>query len=478
MIVALNPSYPLQDPVLDGTSPLAVNLVETGTLPRTDLFSFTARGHDWASNYWLFEVVSELLVRLGGLSFYTAVWVLVYALLPVLLFRRMLRIGAGLLPAFLLTVVAYLVLWSHALARPHILTYVFFAVLLERLDDFRSGRVPWQRLWWVPLLAVLWCNVHGGFMVGLTLTAIFAGVAVVRAILFRDRGEARQATVFVSLLAGMLLATLINPRGIGLHSSIRETLAQTSVRHLGDWASPDFLSPTVSVFFFEVLLLMTIGLLAMRARKLVWVEVALLVMFAHEALHSVRHINLFAIVAAPIIAREITPLLATLWPAFDARCREIEATQLALRGLVLHVPLICVVFLGLTSARVLPFPDTLDDLQLSRGAAQYIANHQDRFGRMFNTDNLGGSLIYRFWPTLHVFVDDHIPVYGDDFLLKRYLPVYYAHKDWRRVLSKYRITSAVVASSAPCAAVLREAPEWELVFEDHLNVIFLRTIRP
>ena len=113
--------------------------VKTGTLPRTDLFSFTARGHDWAEEtHRLFEVVSELLVRLGGLLFYTAVWVLVYALLPVLLFRRMLRIGAGLLPAFLLTVVAYLVLWSHALARPHILTYVFFAVLLERLDDFRS----------------------------------------------------------------------------------------------------------------------------------------------------------------------------------------------------------------------------------------------------------------------------------------------------------------------------------------------------
>ena len=287
-------------------------------------------------------------------------------------------------------------------------------------------------------------------MVGLTLTGIFAGVAVVRAILFRDRGEARQATVFVSLLAGMLLATLINPRGIGLHSSTSRdpgTDVSSPPRRLGQ----SRLSQPHRV-----------GLLLRSApadddrvardacaearlgggRASGWAS-------ANEALHSVRHINLFAIVAAPIIARE-TPrdCSPTLWPAFDARCREIEGdTTRPPRPRSPRAGLICVVFLGLTSARVLPFPESgPHDLQLSRGAAQYIANHQDRFGRMFNTDNLGGSLFNRFWPTLHVFVDDRIPVYGDDFLLKRYLPGYYAHKDWRRALSKYRITSAVAAS--------------------------------
>jgi len=473
LVVALHaPSYPLQDPGTGWHLAIGHHLVETGVLPRQDLFSFTARGHDWVSNYWLFEVVSALLVDLGGLSLYTAVWVLVYALLPVLLFRRMLRLGAGLLPALVLTQLAYLVLWSHALARSHILTYLFFALLLERLDDYRSGRLPWQGLWWLPLLAIVWCNVHGGFFAGLMLVGVFAAVATVRAVLAGDRAEGRQAAVFGALLAAMLLATLVNPRGAELHTSILATLGQESVRYLLDWASPDFLTPTMPVFFFEVLVLMTVGLLALRARRVVWVEVALLVFFLHEALRSVRHMSLFAIVAAPIIAREVTPLLASVWPAFDARCRRIAAEQLALRSPLLYLPAICGVFLWLAIARVLPFPDTLDGLQLSREAATFIATHEDRFRRMFNTDDLGGSLVYRFWPRLHIFVDDRVPVYGDEFVLKRYLPVYFGKKRWRTILSKYRVTSAVLSSSAPCVSVFREARDWQLVFEDRLNVIF------
>src|ERR1043166_7014474 len=118
-----------------------------------------------------------MLERLGGLPLYAMACMLVYAFVPVLLFRRMLRLGAGMLPALLLTLIAFFVLCSHALARPHVVTYLFFAILLERLDDYRGGRVSVSGLWWLPLLAGVWCNVHGGFVAGLVMTAIFAGVA-------------------------------------------------------------------------------------------------------------------------------------------------------------------------------------------------------------------------------------------------------------------------------------------------------------
>src|SRR3989442_10350021 len=164
---------------------------------------------------------------------------------------------------------------------------------------------------------------------------------------------------------------------------------------------------------------MLVLVLGLGGRRLPWVEMALLVLFLHQALHSARHMNLFAIVAAPIIAREITPWLDALRPAFQERWRAIAREQVALRSPLVYFPAICALFVALSLAGVLPFPRTLDDLQLSRGAAEFIATHQDRFGRLFNTDDLGGSLIYRFWPRLPGFVDDPNAVYGDDFIMRR-----------------------------------------------------------
>ena len=203
-------------------------------------------------------------------------------------------------------------------------------------------------------------------------------------------------------------------------------------------------------------------------------EMALLVLLLHQALHSARHMNLFAIVAAPIIAREVTPWLDALRPALQERWRAIAREQAALRSPLVYFPAICALFVALSLAGVLPFPRTLDDLQLSRGAAEFIATHQDRFGRLFNTDDLGGSLIYRFWPRLRVFVDDRNAVYGDDFMMRRYYRVLYGQRGWRKVLDRYGVPAAVVDPGAQCTALLRASPGWEVVYEDRMNAIFFR----
>src|SRR5207247_11458108 len=107
-----------------------------------------------------------------------------------------------------------------------------------------------------------------------------------------------------------------------------------------------------------------------------------------QALHSVRHMNLFAIVAAPIIARELTPWLESRKPALRERWREIAREQAALRSPLVYFPAVCALFVALALAGVLRFPHQLDDLQLSRGAAEVIAAHRARFGWAIHTGPL------------------------------------------------------------------------------------------
>jgi hypothetical protein len=476
LLAIFRPHGLLQDPGTGWHLVTGRYILDTGRVPVRDLFSYTAAGHEWVDFAWLFEAASSLLVRWGGLPLFATACVLVYAFIPVLIFRRALRMGAALAPAVAMTLLAYLVLCSHAIARPHIVTYVFFALLLERLDDFQNGRLPGRALWWLPLLALGWANLHGGFLVGFALCGVFAGVAALRSVALRDAEERRRALVFVALLVAMGLATLGNPYGLRLHTAIHEYLSLASNRYFIEFQSPNFLEGAAPVLSFEALVLALVLVLGLGGRKLAWVEVALLGFFLHEALHSARHMNLFAILAAPIIAREVTPWLERLRPALAGRWREIAREQAALRSPLVYFPAACALFVTLSLAGRLPFPRTLDDLRLSRGAAEFMATHPGRFGRLFNTDDLGGAIVYRFWPALRVFVDDRTAVFGEEFMERRYYRVLYGRRGWRKVLDRYGVTAAVVDVGALCTALLRASPGWEVAYEDGMNVIFFRAV--
>lgn len=468
------PSVPLGDPGTGWHLVAGRWILEHRAVPDRDMFSFTVAGTPEVNFYWLFETAAAALVAVGGLPLFAAACVLAYAAIPVLLYGRMLRIGAGIAPAFLATLLAYTVLLSHALTRPHLVTYVCFALLLDALDRYQRGRASVRGLWWVPVMLCLWGNMHGGFAVGLVTIGLFLGVAGVRFLLGREPAERRRALGFGALLLLSLAATLVNPRGPALHAAVLQYLGMHSPGYFQEFRSPNFLSGGAGVMAFEALVLLLVVLLA-QGRRLPPIEWVLLVFFLHQALASVRYMNLFAIVAAPIVAREATALTDARWPRFGARWRRVAAEQARLRSPRLYLPLVGAVFLALAASGHAGFPRDLDGLQLSPGAAAYVAARPERFGRMFNTDNVGGALIYRFWPRLRVFFDDRVQVYGDAFSIDKYLAVYLLKPNWREVLDEYGVTSAVVSSKAPIATLLRTAPGWEVAHADEQTTVFLRS---
>src|SRR5205823_13461487 len=99
---------------------------------------------------------------------------------------------------------------------------------------------PARALWWMPPVAALWANVHGGFFAGLVLAAIYAGVAMARHLLFGDADERRRAIAFASVLAALLLATLADPSRPGRHASVPHHLGMQSTGYFIEFASPVF----------------------------------------------------------------------------------------------------------------------------------------------------------------------------------------------------------------------------------------------
>src|SRR5262245_56378949 len=145
-------------------------MVETRSFPTVDPFSGPAQGAPWVNHAWAFELVLYGVHRLAG----TTGLIVLQALFAVATFAVLLGLlrREGASRGWALVVVAAgaaasRVCWA---PRPQLVTYLGLALFWAILRDWRDGRA--SRLWWLPLITIVWANFHGGYMVGPVLIAL------------------------------------------------------------------------------------------------------------------------------------------------------------------------------------------------------------------------------------------------------------------------------------------------------------------
>lgn len=297
-------------------------VVETGQIPRQDVFSYTVPDHPWITHEWLAEVIIVGLYRFGNLwgrgldALLLATSALVTATFALVYLQCEAR-PHGAVFGVLLGALTSAVTWG---PRPQMWTMAGLALwglLLRRYRTVRRRRV----LWLYPLLTALWVNLHSGFLLGLAyLGAVIVGEWAAHAFDHRTpetlslRADASFRTIrdLGLTLGACLLAALLNPNGYRILTYPFETLgSQAMQQYIQEWASPDFHRP--EYWPLAILLLGGTAVLALsrprpmqdigahRQRSLT--DVGLFCGFGLAALHAARHIPLFAVVAVPILMR-------------------------------------------------------------------------------------------------------------------------------------------------------------------------------
>lgn len=135
---------------------------------------------------------------------------------------------------------------SHAI-RPHIFTPLFAVALVGLIGNLNKLKL--MRFIGVVLLFLVWANLHGGFIVGL----IVLGGIVIGCLFsyFLLKLKENQAKYFFLLLVFSFLATLINPYGFDVYSSIVQGVHNQSF----DWMNMSLYPRSVSIPTAIVLLL-------------------------------------------------------------------------------------------------------------------------------------------------------------------------------------------------------------------------------
>ena len=456
-------------------------------VPYRDLFSYSKPDGIWYAWEWLADVVFAGLNAVGGLAAVSLFAVLLISVTFTLVFRLARRRSNAVL-AITVTVLAMAGSSIHWLARPHLFTLFFAVIFLSVLDRVREGQtrvagIPWLAV--LPVLTVLWSNLHGGFLVGATLISVFGAAELLQVLLAagsegRTAGLARSGKYFLSA-AACLVASLLNPYTYHLHVHVFQYLRDPYLAvRIMEFLSVDFHHPIA--IFFEAMLAGGVLASAWCIRRGSYAEPVLFLMWAHAALLSARNIPIFMIVVAPMVAavadaglRSLPTAAVAAWlqrtaARFNRVMRETSETDAIGRWHLASLAGVALV------AALLYAPHPPKQFRAEFDPARYPADAVSALGqfpaaRVFTFDQWGDYLIYRLYPRSRVFVDGRSDYYGEDFETKL-LGVLNVNYGWDQTLARFAVDTVLMPPSSPLTGALKESCRWRVVYDDGVALVF------
>jgi hypothetical protein len=446
-------------------------IIDHVAVPHTGILSRIAATRPWVAYSWGYEVLMSRAYAwfgLVGIGLYGTILTIAVAYSVYWMLRRLSGqfwlacIGTGVVcSAFLF----------NGMPRPFFFSIVLFAVTQTLLlEANRSGRI--ELLYPLPLIFLLWANLHIQFIYGLFLVGLFVGTNLVQ------RAAAALGIVPDYLSAPNLHITKLTVIGV---ACVLATLFGPYFYHpylvVLEYSKAKF---TYSVIIelqplsfrgyshFIELFLTAAGFFAVGwRRKLDPFKLALMTAASVIGYRTMRDAWFVCLPSAACIAEAFAPKLeqadeekafAETWPE------------------KLSVAAAVAILLAIT-ANGTDFNQRGLDLAVS---SQYPVNAINFLrrnpvqGPLYNTLNWGGFLMW-YMPEYPVAVDGRNDLYGDD-LDRIFFNSQNADKSY--TTDPYLNESGVVllGSEMPLAKILTVDPRFQLVFHDDIATVFVRRV--
>ena len=460
----------------------------TGEIPTHDVFSYIAEGNRWIDSHWLFQLLLYGVHSAAGMPgivlLRTGLVVATFALILSIHPRRepwLVDFGVCALAGFVAS--------GRFVERPELLTFLFLAAtfrLVERLPEH-----PRTALVGIPLIQILWVNVHGIWIVGIAFLALYLrgdwiqGLAR-RRIGRRAEGAAVPWRTQAALIVLASLALLANANGADgiaypflLFRELRGTVPVfDQIIELRPTLSPEMIGRRNVIAY---LLLAAIAALAQLGalRRIRLAHVLPLLGFAYLSSLAVRNIALFAVVAAPITIRNLHVVLDEL------AARRSHPTSRPPRGVAsLAAAGLAALLAGgswvlLTTDRLgewLGQPQRTFGLGLSdQFPAEVLPRVRAARGNVFNSPELGGYLIWQVYPDKQIAIDGRWEVYGDE--LEPTMRAFGNPAEFARIAKEHDVTTVVLGWYALADQMdhwMRRMPGWRATLRTERAVIYER----
>jgi len=451
--------------------------IQAGRPLTVDTMTFTHFGDKWVNHSWLGEVVLYLFYDLGGyfgLSLYLA---LIASATMLVLYRSL--DGSPLMRAAVIVLTCLVIspVWS---PRPQQFSLLFFAGINAWLLKYLSHDKV--KFWPLPLLFILWSNLHGGYSFGFMLLGITIAGMIFDRVLRPHSAEGMSWTEIGRLCdwtAISLLAVLINPNGLSTWQIPFQTVGVEVTKYIQEWESLDF--HQLSNLPYLVLLFGCFVTMGMSEKRVTGVELAGLTLFGILSLTAQRMMGIFGLFAAVVFARHFRGSVELVTANIKMtrigqrwfnwiHTRSAKAVRPGFRK-ALNLTLVAVLAMaGLIKLAIASHPIMVDKAV----NAYYPVKAVDMLeqigekGNLFSDYGWGGYLDWRL-REFPVYLDGRADLYSDEEFFE-WLDLIEAKPGWEEKLGSFKVKYILL----PPEMKLVEAAElqnWQVLFQDETSVL-------
>jgi hypothetical protein len=436
-------------------------IVANRAVPHTGIFSLTAANRPWVAYSWGYEVVLSRSYQWFGIIGVGLFGIVLTLMIAYTVFWSLRRLSGRFWEAWLLAICTLYAFLFTLMPRPVSVSILLYTVLLTALlEANRDGKI--QRLYWLPVLFLVWANIHIQFVYGLFVLGLFVGTQLLPRLteslgvkLSYLRNTPLPAQPLALLVVACLMATLIGPYGYRLYMVVLSySQAHYSYEMIIELQPVSF---RLSNNFVE-LLLSGAGFVAIGWRKkLDLFKLALLTFACIVGFRTVRDGWFLVITSAAFIADFPAP-------------REDKSETWLERGAML----VTVAFFLVLLSRNFDFNERTLDATISETYPVDAANFLRRNplpGPLYNNLDWGGFLIW-YMPQYPVAIDGRNDLYGDD--LDRTFHQAQGALQYKDDPYLGKAGCVLLEKKYPLSAVLKLDPRFDVVYEDSIAIILAR----
>ncbi|MBS1514327.1 MAG: hypothetical protein JSS63_04820 [Bacteroidetes bacterium] len=221
------------------------HIMETGHIPSQDIFGFVTQGQEWMPFEWGWDVITYNIFKIGGYNaisiFRTIIFLLMFFIYYIIL--RKFKVSASL--SILMFILIAFGIIDRLTPRPHIMSLLFFVLLLYLIISFRYFERKNIYLYFIPALFLLWANIHMGIIAGMFLLGIYVCSEIIT--FFQSRKlsskevpslDKKQLITLIGIFAASLLVMLLNPNGFATYVYAYSHTKMKLLETINEWRSP------------------------------------------------------------------------------------------------------------------------------------------------------------------------------------------------------------------------------------------------
>jgi hypothetical protein len=446
-------------------------ILDHGSVPVVDSYSYTASGQRWISGQWLAEIIFYLAYRLGEWRGIVILSTLLCAAIIATLCRYLLR-NLRFSVAIAWTAITAVAISPHFLARPHLFSYLLILVWVSTLVDSYDRTNFKPPTLFLCVIIVIWANLHGSFTLGLVFLGVFVIYSCYRNALLQDYATCRRDLILLIIVG---VCALVTPYGIfSALLTLEVKNLKYALKNISEWHTPDFQQQRIHLFLFVSLLMALVGLgIRVRGPRLIVFGIILVLGLSHT-----RGLVILFLLMPVILARPLNECLPWFRPvgtnilpdsqttdAFDPILFYLQRRSSVIASVFLSIAVL-VTAVSWHRTNVGP-PESV----APKKAIEFV-RRAGITGNVFNSFNFGGYLIFSGIPT---FIDGRIPPYSDDFVRRTFEAVQLADiDDSFRLLDEYKVNWVILRPVEPLTKALARSGLWDEIYSDKYSVVFLR----